>query len=58
MRGAVIIMLVLAFAAAIGLFGFTEIVAPLARVAILLVPAIFMISLVVGFVSRRQTWFG
>jgi hypothetical protein len=57
MSGAVTLIFVLAITAMIGLFGFTGIVAPIAKAAILLVPAIFTVSLVIGFASRRQSWF-
>jgi hypothetical protein len=55
MSGAVIF--VLAIAAMMGFFGFAEFVAPIPKAAILWVPAIFTMSLAVGFASRRQRWF-
>jgi len=52
-----IIVFVVAALAVIGLFGSTGIVAHIATAALLLVPTIFAISLVIGFVFRRQGWF-
>jgi len=57
MRTATIIAMVAAISAASYVFAFTGIVAPIARVALLLMPAIFMVSLVVGFASRMRSWF-
>ena len=57
MRSFEIVLLVLAVTVIIGLFGVSWIVAPVAKIAILLVPAIFMVSLAIGFVSRRGSWF-
>ncbi len=56
MRAAVIIAFVLG-TAGFGYFGFTEMVTPVAEGAILLVPAIFTISLIIGFASRWLIWF-
>jgi uncharacterized membrane protein YtjA (UPF0391 family) len=56
MRGAVIFIFVLT-TAVIGFFGFSGVVAPVAEGAIVWVPAIFTISLIIGFASRWQTWF-
>lgn len=47
---------VIALTTLIGIFGFSEIVAPVARGAVLLIPAIFAISVVVGFAFRKQHW--
>ena len=58
MRAVLIVLAVLAVLAAISLFGFYGIVTPLATAAIVLVPATFMVSLVIGFASRRRSWFG
>jgi hypothetical protein len=57
MRSFETVLLVLAVTVIIGLFGVSWIVAPVAKIAILLVPAIFMVSLAIGFVSRRGSWF-
>ena len=58
MRAIVFILIGSAVIAAISLFGFTGIVAPIAKAAILLVPTTFTVSLVIGFASRRRSWFG
>jgi hypothetical protein len=58
MRTVLIVMAVLAVLGAVSLVGVFGIVTPIATVAILLVPATFMVSLVIGFASRRRTWFG
>jgi hypothetical protein len=58
MRAVLIVLAVLAVVAAISLVGVFGIVAPIATAAILLVPATFMVSLVIGFASRRRSWFG
>jgi hypothetical protein len=58
MRAVLIVLGVLAVVAAISLFGLFGIGAPLAAAAIILVPATFMVSLVIGFASRRRSWFG
>jgi thiol:disulfide interchange protein len=58
MRAVLIALAVLAVLAAISLFGLFGIGTPLATAAITLVPATFMVSLVIGFASRRRSWFG
>ena len=58
MRAVLIVLAVLAVVAAISLFGLFGIGTPLAAAAITLVPATFMVSLVIGFASRRRSWFG
>lgn len=58
MRGVLIVLAALAVIAAVSLFGFFGIVTPIATTAILLVPATFTVSLVIGFASRRRSWFG
>jgi len=58
MRTVLIVLAVLAVLAAISLVGVFGIVAPIATAAILLVPATFMVSLIIGFASRRRIWFG
>ena len=58
MRAVVTMLIVLAVIAAISLFGFFGIITPIASATILLVPATFMVSLVIGFASRRRSWFG
>jgi hypothetical protein len=57
MRGAVIVLLTVGITTLIGFFGLTGIVAPIAKAALLLVPAIFTMSLIIGFALRRQHWF-
>jgi len=57
MRGMELVLILLAFATVLGVFGISWIVAPVAKIALLLIPAIFMISLAVGFLSRRRSWF-
>lgn len=57
MRVIAVILFFVAVITAIGLFGFNDIVAPVAKAAILLVPATFTVSLVIGFASRRRSWF-
>ena len=52
-----LIIVVLAVVTVLGLLDFTGIVAPIAKAAFLLIPAVFAISLVVGFASKRQNWF-
>jgi hypothetical protein len=58
MRAVLIVLAVLAVLAAISLVGVFGIVTPIATAAILLVPATFMVSLMIGFASRRRSWFG
>jgi len=58
MRAVLIVLAVLAVGTAISLVGFFGFVTPIATGAILLVPATFMVSLVIGFASRRRSWFG
>jgi len=58
MRAVLIVLAVLAVGTAISLVGFFGIVTPIATAAILLVPATFMVSLIIGFASRRRSWFG
>jgi len=58
MRAIPIVLAVLAVLAAISFVGFFGIVTPIATATILLVPATFMASLVIGFASRRRSWFG
>jgi uncharacterized membrane protein YtjA (UPF0391 family) len=57
MLGTAIFCVLVVFSATVGFFGFTGVVAPIAKVALLLVPAIFTISLIVGFASRKRAWF-
>ncbi len=57
MSSALIVIFMLTITAMMGFLGITEIVAPIANAALLVVPAIFMISLAIGFASRRQSWF-
>ena len=57
MRSAVIVLFLVALSALIVFFGFSRIVAPIAHAAVVLVPAIFTISLIIGFASRRHSWF-
>ena len=56
MHGTTVIVFVAAITAMFYLFAFTGIVAPIAKAALLLVPAIFTISLVIGFVFRVRSW--
>ena len=58
MRAVLIVLAVLAVGTAISLVGFFGFVTPIATAAILLVPATFMVSLIIGFASRRRSWFG
>ncbi len=58
MRAVPIVLAVLAVLATISFVGFFGIVTPIATATILLVPSTFMASLVIGFVSRRRSWFG
>jgi hypothetical protein len=58
MRAIVTMLIVLAMIAAISLFGLSGVVGPVAKVSIWFVPATFAVSLVIGFTSRRRTWFG
>ena len=61
MRVIVTTMIVLAFLAsvtAISLLGVSGAVAPIATAAIWFVSGTFAVSLVIGFASRRRTWFG
>jgi hypothetical protein len=58
MRVIVTTLIILASIAAISLFGFSGVVTPIATAAIWFVPATFAVSLVIGFASRRRTWFG
>lgn len=58
MRAIVIRLIVLAVIAAISLFGFFGVVTPIATTTIWFVPATFTVSLVIGFASRRRSWFG
>ena len=58
MRAIVLILMLAAIVAAISLFGFNGIVAPIAKAAIVLVPATFTVSVVIGFASRKRSWFG
>jgi len=58
LRGDVVVFIVImATTIIVGLLGFAEIVGPIARAALLLIPTIFAVSLAFGFVSRRQNWF-
>lgn len=57
MRSVIIPMIMVAITAMVGFFGFSGIVAPIAKGALLLIPTIFTICLVIGFASRRQNWF-
>jgi len=58
MRTVLAMLFILAVIAAISLFGFSDVVTPIATAAIWFVPATFAVSLVIGFASRRRTWFG
>jgi hypothetical protein len=58
MRLILFVLAVLAILAAVSLFGFFGVVTPLATAVIFLVPATFMVSLVIGFASHRRSWFG
>ncbi|MGC9997626.1 MAG: hypothetical protein ABSE79_20090 [Terriglobia bacterium] len=58
MRAVPIVLALLAVLAAVSFVGFFSVVTPIATAAILLVPATFMVSLVIGFASRRRSWFG
>jgi hypothetical protein len=58
MRAAAIVLGVLAVTAGVSLFGFFGIVTPIATAALLLIPITFTLSVLVGFASRRRTWFG
>jgi len=58
MRGVLFVLAVLAVLAAFSLFGFFGVVSPVAAAAIFLVPGTFMVSLIIGFASRRRSWFG
>ena len=58
MRAALIVLAALAVVAAISFLGFVGFLTPIASAAIRLVPATFMVSLVIGFASRRRNWFG
>ena len=58
MRAILMALVVLAVLVAISFVGFFGVITPLATAAILLVPATFMVSLVIGFASRRRSWFG
>ena len=57
MRGIAIFVFILTLTGLVAVFGFTEVFGPVARAAIVWVPAIFTVSLLIGFASRRQTWF-
>ncbi len=57
MLSTIIVFFVLATTTVVGLMDFAWIVAPLAKATILLVPAIFMLSLIIGFALRRRSWF-
>lgn len=57
MRVVAIFVFILALTGLVAVFGFTEVFGPIARAAVVLVPAIFTVSLLIGFASRRQTWF-
>jgi len=54
MRLIITMLIVLAAIATISLFIFT----PIATAANWFVPAAFAVSLVIGFASRRRSWFG
>jgi hypothetical protein len=58
MRAVLIVLAVLAVVAALSLSGLFGIATPVAAAAITLVPATFMVSLVIGFAARRRSWFG
>jgi len=58
MRTIVTVLLILAVIAAISLFGVFGVLTPVAKASIWFVPAIFAVSLIIGFASRRRTWFG
>jgi len=58
MRTAVTMLIVLTLIATFSVFGFSGVVTPLATAAIWFIPAIFAVSVVIGFASRRRTWFG
>ena len=57
MRNVTIVLLMATVTAMFYLFAFTEIIAPIAKAALLLVPAIFTVSLVVGLFFRVRNWF-
>jgi hypothetical protein len=56
-RAIVAVLVVLTVFAAISVFDFSAIVTPIAKATILFVPAAFMVSLVIGFASRKGSWF-
>ncbi len=57
MMGACIVSAALLVSTGLGLFEFGLIVAPIAKATLLVVPAIFTISLAIGFACKRRTWF-
>lgn len=57
MRVMAIFVFILALLGLVAIFGFAEVFGPVARAAVVWVPAIFTVSLLIGFASRRQTWF-
>jgi hypothetical protein len=57
MRVILLTLIVLAVIAAISLFGFFGVVTPIATATIWFVPMAFTVSLVIGFASRRRSWF-
>jgi hypothetical protein len=57
MRGIGIFVFILALTCLVGVFGFAEIFGPIARAAVVWIPAIFTVCLLIGFASRRRMWF-
>jgi len=58
MRAIVTMLIVMSVIATISLFGVLGVITPIAAAVIWFVPATFMVSLVIGFASRRRSWFG
>ncbi len=57
MRSMTVMVFVAAITGVFYVFAFTGVVAPIAHATLLLVPTIFTVSLVVGFLFRVRSWF-
>jgi len=57
MRNALLVAMVVSITGALYVIDIAGIMAPIAKTALLLVPAVFAVSLVVGFATRMRSWF-
>jgi uncharacterized membrane protein YtjA (UPF0391 family) len=51
---AVLVLVMIAVAAALGVQGFSEVVAVIAKATFFIVPTVFSVSLVLGLASRKR----